>query len=480
MTFWRLVARSIAQRKLSSVLTALSVALGVMLVTTILCLRAELERTYRGQADGYGLVIGPAGSPLELVLNAVFHMGRSPGLIPYSRQLELESESWARYVRVAVPYAVGDSFRGYRVVGTTDGVFSRHFPYPRGDTPEEKMLAGRPFRYSRDHLLASLEAVVRGRVAEAPPAGHGPAPHGEGSGAEGQDRNGHEQGGAGEDGQDHGHEHGEEQGHDGPGWFQEAVLGYDVADRLDLAPGDRIEPTHGVEGTSRHTHKHLWDVVGVLKRTGTPVDRVVFINIDSFYRIPEHVTGGVIPETGEAALSSILIFPRGGYTKPYVMGYFRKQNDVQVADVSTQIGNLLDIVGNVDRVFMLVAVLVVVIGVVSVMVAIYNTMNERRRELAIMRAIGAHRATIMGTIVAESTTLAVLGGTAGVLLGHLLLFLLAEHLAEEARLLVDPLRVLPEELLLLGLVALVGALAGLLPALKAYRTDVARNLAPTT
>ena len=442
MNLFTIIERGLNQRRLSSILTALSVALGVMVVCAILVARREMQNTYLRQGEGYSLIVGPSGSPLELVLNSVFHVGKSAGLIPYSVHEEFAGQKWAPSVRLSVPYAVGDSFRGYRVVATTEGIFSRHFPFPAGEGAE-KLAEGVPFEVEPHCLEEALHLVSTGRGGEDP-----------GPGASG-------------DGHDHDHDHAR----------SVAVIGAEVASALGLKPGDLIEPTHGIEGGPAHEHEHLWEVVGVFKRSGTPVDRVVFINLDSFYRIAEHA-GGRIPETGEAAISSVLIFPRGGVAKPRLLSHLTKRGDVQVAEVAEQITFLIRLVGDVDRFFMWISVLVVVIGVVSIAVAIYNTMNERRREMAIMRAIGARRSTILATVVGEATALSLTGAVLGVVFGHTLLFAVSGYIKETAGLEVSPFDILPEELGVIAIVTLAGALAGLLPAWKAYRTDVARHLAP--
>jgi putative ABC transport system permease protein len=111
-------------------------------------------------------------------------------------------------------------------------------------------------------------------------------------------------------------------------------------------------------------------------------------------------------------------------------------------------------------------------------VAIYNTMDERRREIAILRAIGARRFEVVATIVGEAAALTSAGALLGCAGGHLLILALAGRIQEISGLRPDPTRLLPEELGLFAVVSVVGALAGLIPAWKAYRTDVARNLAP--
>jgi len=603
-----LIWRNVKQRGLSSTLTSLSVALGVMLVTGILLLQNEMEQHFRKPGEGYSIVVGAPGSALQLTLNAIYHLDKSPGLMPMRLWPELEANE---SVALAVPYAVGDSFRGHRVVATTDALFDERFPHPDG-AGEAKLAEGRPFRFDREALFAQLESLGAlgldedvgaddgpehadedhedgGEHAEQEEGDHAGEDHGdhpdeghedegehadedEGEHADedhehadedhdehdedhdehgedhddgeehGEDHDEHDEHGDGEDqddGEDHdehddgehtddAHGDGEHADHDDDGEHHEdhdddehdehdddehddgehddgedheehddehedhgdhdhghegvyeAVLGAEVADRLGIQVGDRIEPTHGIEedGAHAHEHEHLWEVVGIFERTRTPVDDVVFINLDSFFAIEEHMEGALIPGTTEAGLSSILLFPRPGVHKAVLLSSLNRRPDVAVADVSEQIRNLFQIVGSVDSIFLLVAILVVVIGVLSILVAIYNTMNERRREVAILRAIGASRRTVFSAIVGEAVLLTAIGGVAGILLGHLLVAINQARVEEVAGFRPDATTFLPIELVVLGVVLVGGALAGMLPAWKAYRTDVAKNLRP--
>lgn len=439
MSFFGLVIRNLVQRRLSAVLTALSVALGVMLVIAILIVKDELEATFERPSKGYSLVVGPPkGSELALVLNSIYHVEQSAGLLPWSVYESVRDDPGTR---LALPYAVGDNFRGHRVIATTDKVFDKLFPHPAG-TVEEKFAAGRPFRYEHEDLMRAFE-VLPGQSGKWMPEGTGPPP---GS-------------------------------HIHP--LAEAVIGWGVYEKHGVKVNNFIEATHGVEGEgTAHSCVHEWEVVGILKETGTPVDDVIFINLDSFYAIEDHKEGAIMPSKGEPGISAVVTWPKPGVHKALLMTRLKVREDLMVAEVASEVRRLLGIVGRVDQVYFWTAVLVVLIGVVSVMVAIYNTMSERRREIAILRALGAGRRKVLGVIVTEATLLAFLGSLVGLLLGHLLLLGIADTLQEAAKLRIDAGQFLFEEPLVILAVTLFGALAGLVPAWKAYRTDVASNLAP--
>lgn len=427
----QLVRRNLRRQRVSSSLTALNVGLGALLVSVVLLLRSATAGAFLQPSRGFSLVVGPKGSRLELVLNTVFHLGQSPGLLSYAVFEELEQHP---STQLAVPYAVGDTFRGFRVVGTTEAFFDPRFPYPSATTAEAKLQSGRPLRCDRAALSAALAALAAGE----PP-----------SSAVVQTA----------------------------ALADEAVVGARVAAALDVRVGDRIEPTHGVEaGGVAHRERHLWQVVGVLARTGTPLDDLVLINLDSFLRIADHA-GGVVPETNEPGISAVLLFPKPGVHKALLLSQLNKRSSLQVAEVDAEVRALLSLVGNVDRVFLGIAVLVVVVGVVSVSVALYNTLAWRRRELAILRILGASRRSVLAILVGEAALVSAAGGAIGIASGHLVVAAVAGLVERSAGFRPSPLVFLPEEAIAYVLVVAAGALGGLLPGLEAYRTDVASHLA---
>ncbi|HYC77000.1 MAG TPA: FtsX-like permease family protein [Planctomycetota bacterium] len=455
MSLWSMVLRSLAQRRLGAGLTAFGVALGVMLVVTVLALYSQITAYYDAQGASYPMVIGAEGYDLQLVQNVVYHTDRSPGLMKYGRYDALRKEPW---VRLAVPYAVGDAFRGYRVVGTTDGIFNPAFQ-PRKGAPLE-IASGRPFVHDPAALQGMIELVERG--GSGPPEAR-------------------------------------------PKIAFEATVGAEVAERLGLKIGDRIEPTHGVEGGKAHEHVQLWDVTGVLKRTGTAIDRVVFINLESFYGIEDHLVGGRLP-TGEAGLSAVLVWPKGPMELVIRTPRLDAEEGIQAVRPAEVIRTKLydQHLKPAQQTLLWVTLFNVLTGVVGVAVALYNTMNERRREIAVLRAVGARRSFILRLLVGEAAMIAAIGAAVGLLLARVLLYALAtgaadfglfgRGLAFDA----DPwgatwvdvfvlegddadrtVRLPADALAFVGAV-LVGAVAGLLPALKGYRTPVAENLAPTS
>jgi putative ABC transport system permease protein len=403
------VWRNLSRRGLSTTLTASSVALGVAVVVAVLALHARGREAFRQSAFGCDLVVGGKGSAVQLVLNSLFHLDRSPGNLAWDRYRELAAH---RGVAWAVPIAVGDSYRGFRVVGTTDRFFADFRPRP--DRPFE--IEGRVFRFDP----ARLERTMAGEAADGP---------------------------------------------------FEAVVGASAARRAGLGLGARFQVAHGVEGEGEE-HGETWTVVGVLRPTGTPHDRAIFINLDSFYATEGHEAR---PE-----ISAALVKAKSEGTAYQLEHDLNRRPDVVAAAPGRVVGELLELVGKVDVLLLAVAALVVVVAAVSILVSLYASMAERRRSIAILRALGAPRAAIFRLMILESVTLCVLGGAGGILLGHLLSAAAGRALAAWAGVEMAAFGLLPEELGVLGGVLVLGVLAGMLPAWAAYRMEVTEGLSPTS
>jgi putative ABC transport system permease protein len=410
-----LVWRSLRQHLLSTVVTIISVALAAGLTMSVFAINNQTYDAFTGGQAGFDAVLGARGSQLQLVLNTVFHLETSPGNIPWSMYKELQANP---RVALAIPYAVGDNYKGYRLVGTTPEIFTK-------------------FRYRSGQ---GFEMQPGGRVFE--PEAH------------------------------------------------EAVVGDYVAKKLGMAIGTTFNPYHGLQFDEKARHKDQFTVVGVLKPTNSPSDRVVWIPIEGIYRMSGHVlrgTGQVYrPTEGEAIpdesreVSAVML-----KFKDAQLGYTLDQQinrQGKVATLAWPIGKvmaeLFDRIGWVSRILTMVAYLVVVVAAGSILASIYNTMNERRREFAILRALGARRVTVFSAIVLEATTITALGSLVGYLVYGGILAAAFVVVRAQTGVVLDAFKLDPALWLTpIGIIA-VGALAGLVPAFRAYRTDVASNLTP--
>jgi putative ABC transport system permease protein len=433
MSLWKIAWRSIQQRSLPSTLTAISIALGVALVVTVLVIHDVIDQSFRRGAQGYDMIVGAKGGQLELVLSTAYNIGRPIENIPYHYYEELlPGGQFATSVETAIPVCMGDSYEGFLVIGTVPERFSKL-----------RYLDGRSYEFSA------------GRNFEA----------------------------------DH---------------FYDAVIGAQVAQQTGLKVGSKLRPTHGLAEKGSPEHKHRsFQVVGILAPTGTPIDRNVFVNMEGFYHLKGHArldhheqSAGAKPDADHAEhdhdhtemdpnrpvpedakrVTAVLVC-----TQPTAVMTLAKQINegatAQAALPAQVMAELLDgIVGNVQVILLLLAILVVVVAGIGVLVSIYNSMSDRRREIAIMRALGARRWTVMLVILLEAILLAQGGGALGLLLGHGLIGAFGSAILQYTGITVGPLHFSWTELVLVPGLIVLAAMVGYIPAAIAYRSDVAQSL----
>ena len=434
MTVFGLAWRGLWHRRLSTILTALSVALGVALIVLVVRAREGARTSFQQVARGYDIILGPThGSSLQITLNALFHIGDAAGTVPWEEYQRIRKDP---RVAFAVPYAVGDNFRGHHVVGTTRDIF----------------------RVLRDANDVALGMNIRGRLFE-------------------------------------------------KGTF-EAVIGSAVASKHGLRRGSSFSVSHGGEMGGQE-HGERWTVVGVMRPTGTPSDRALFIPIETFYEIGDHQKEADNlrkkrkekaeeddegPDDGHGhhghshgdgdsdehihGLSAVGVKLYQPFRRfEFRAEYMKERRGAQVSIPAEQVGDLLQIVERVDGVFRLVAWIVVLVAALSILVGLYNTIQGRRREIAILRALGARPGHVFSVIVLEAVMICFLGGLLGVVFGQLALAAAGPILVENYGVNLSP-ALGTLELQIGGALAIVGLLAGLLPAWNGLRTQVAANLHP--
>ncbi len=440
--------KSIRQRGLASSLTALSVALGVMLMVAVLVIYGILQSTFSQRAINYDLIVGAKGDPLQLVLSTVYHISPPIENLPYRYYLDLKKDP---RVSVAIPVAMGDTTEqgGFPIVGTVPEFFDMDY------APK------RPFMVKGHGFRRDFDAYIGDRVAR------------------------------------------------DNGW----------------GLGTKLKLVHGGAETG-HVHNEEFEVVGLLAPTGTPHDKTVYVNLQGFYQIQGHdkplkeaiererkffgepalqgeelkdeVTRiqkkyGVhdhdaadehghhghahdLPEV-QKEVTAILLQCKSPIAANLMSGELKKGNQGQGVNPIVPMQKLLkEFLGPAQSLLLVMTSLIILVSGIGIFVSIYNSMSARRREIAIMRALGAQRGTVLSIILAESIILCVGGGLLGLLLGHGLVFAAAPIAAAKTGLIIDPRAFSPYEFVLFPVLFAIGALVGFLPGMTAYRTDVAESL----
>lgn len=459
MSLWRIAWKNMRQRGVASTLTVLSMALGVAVMVGVIVIHSVTVKQFRGDAEGYHLIVGGKGGDLQLVLSTVYHLGTLRYLVPYDYYREFTDGEYADLVEVAVPYCLGDSFDPdpegdsagkltYRVVATTPDLFDK-ISYSTDDdgTPiNYSFSAGRNFR--TDHAY-------------------------------------------------------------------EAVLGSMVAARTGVKVGEMINPSHGLSGGDDEMHD-AFVVTGILRPTGTANDRAVFVNLEGFYLGEGHALsqktaesreqpgpsgppridpprGVLMPEQlfdqhdelidplpeAQREVSAVLVLSNNMMGPTVLTTQINKdQNRIaQAVAPARVVTSLLEgIVGPMQIVLLVLTILIIVVAAISILVSIYNSMSERSHDIAVMRALGASRMSVLLIVLMESILLSLAGGLLGIFLGHALLALAAPYVEFHAGVRLAFLEFDPWEVAVIPSLVLLAALAGLLPAITAYRTDVAKSL----
>ncbi|MCB9882957.1 MAG: ABC transporter permease [Planctomycetes bacterium] len=448
MKLFAMAWRNLRQRALSSTLTILGVLLGTALVTFLWLVASEAERKYVQSTSGFDVVVGPNGtSSLDLVLNAVYLAKPAQGVIEFRTYRELHQDdakdrkTWGRYVRYAIPFAYGDSFHGFPVCATTDEFFLKWGNAPESvkedRPPDLRFAAGGPFAFSHEDYLGEAEVqAARHRAGdtseqEVPPA------------------------------------------------WRKVVLGALAARQLGLGVGDSIAPAHGT-GSSLHFHEEARsEVVGVLEELGSPLDRGIFVPVGLHYRLSDHAAIGkasVDVTADDVELSAVVVSCRPGIGFMQLRKAFMTRTDAIAAVPRIAVQELFQVVGNIAEALGAIAWIVLVVASLGVFLALYNTMVERERDIAILRSIGARRFQIFTITLAEAAWIGFVGAALGVLAAHACVYLFADGLAVSTGV---PIRAsafaMREVWLVLGVTALA-SIAGLIPAWRASSTDVARLL----
>jgi putative ABC transport system permease protein len=399
MNLATLSASYLRARPLNTALSLILLALGVGTIVLLILVVSQLEERMHRDARGIDLVVGAKGSPMQLILSGIYHVDAPTGNIPLSAARALQKH---RLIKKSIPLALGDSWKGHRIVGAP-----REYP---------------------EHYGAELRS---GRF------------------------------------------------HDKP---MEAVLGAEVAARTRVGVGATFTGVHGIGGEGDAHADAPYTVVGVLAKTNSVIDRLVLTSIESVWQVHEEHQG---PEDEadrkalEAAREVTVLLVQ--YASPLAAAMLPRQinsqSELQAASPAYETARLFSIVGVGVEALRAFAVVLILAAGLSVFIALYTALEERRYDLAVMRTLGASPRKLFGLLMTEGVVLALLGALIGLLLGHALASALGAWLEAQQHYPVSGLEWRAEELWLVVVALGVGVIAALLPAWRAYRTDVSRTLA---
>ncbi|WP_226506257.1 ABC transporter permease [Pseudomonas sp. MWU16-30317] len=417
MYLLRLALASLANRRFTAFLTAFAIALSVCLLLAVERVRTEARASFAATISGTDLIVGARSGSVNLLLYSVFRIGNATNNIRW--------DSFQRYasdpkVKWAIPISLGDSHRGYRVMGT-DASYFEHYQYGHRQNLE----------------------LAQGRAFKVDPF--------------------------------------------------EVVLGAEVAEALHYQLGDKLVLAHGVAAISLVKHDDKpFTVVGILERTGTPVDRTLHISLGGMEAIHIDWHNGVPARGAErisadqarnmdltpTAITAVLL---GLNSKVQTFALQRDINDFRGEPLmailpGVALQELWSLMGTAEKALFVVSLFVVLTGLIGMLTAILTSLNERRREMAILRSVGARPLHIAGLLILEALGLAL----AGIVTGVALLYACiagAQGYVQANYGLYLPLSLPSEyEWSLLAIILGAALLMGTVPAWRAYRQSLADGL----
>jgi len=416
---FRLAFQSLMNRWLTALLTVLAIALSVMLLLGVEKVRTGARQSFADTISGTDLIVGARSGSLNLLLYSVFRIGNATNNVSWKSYQEIASLPEVSWI---VPLSLGDSHHGFRVLGTNADYFT-HYKFRRGQSMV--FAQGGPFSDLFD-----------------------------------------------------------------------AVIGADVADALHYKIGDKIIIAHGVGDISFVEHADKpFRVVGILEKTGTPIDRTVHVSLEAIEAIHVDWQSGM-PAPGEsvspADVRKMDLTPRaitaamvGLKSKLATFKIQRAINSYEQEPLSAimpgvALQELWGLIGTAETALSAVSAMVVITALLGMVTMILTTLNERRREMAILRSVGASPATVLGLLAAEGGLLTLAGVIVGTLALYIGLYFARPYIdhAYGLSLAIEPPRL--DEWAKLGLIVVAGFMAGLLPALRAYRLSLADGMTVRT
>lgn len=397
----KLAWKNIWFKPLNTLLSLILLTASVAIISLLVLLQEQFEKQFSNNIDGIDMVIGAQGSPLQLILSAVYHIDAPTGNIDYA-----EAKTWMNhpFVEKAIPLAFGDNYRGFRIVGSEISYI--------------------------EHYGASLH---QGKLFEQ---------------------------------------------------SFEVVLGSEVAQKMQLSVGDTFVGTHG-DAEEGHVHdEHPYEVVGILESTGKVIDNLIVCSIESVWAVHDehdhdhdHEAEDHVHEISSEITAVLIKFKSkmGLVTWPRLIPQNTK---MQGALPAIEINRLFSLFGIGLQALEYLAYGIMLISGISIFIALYNRLRDRKYEFALMRVNGASRFQLLKLVLLESMFLCLVGFLLGIVISRIGLLLISSTTDDQFKMAFDPFVILWEkEGILFAVTIFVGLLAALIPAIKAYSINISKTLA---
>ncbi|WP_122054709.1 ABC transporter permease [Vibrio sp. Evd11] len=409
-----LALKSVLNRKATAILTILTVAVSVILLLGVERVRTEAKSSFANTISGTDLIVGGRSGQVNLLLYSVFRIGNATNNIDWKSYEEFSQHNAVKW---AIPISLGDSHKGFRVMGTNHSYFEN---YRYGSKQPLTFQQGKEFKQLFD-----------------------------------------------------------------------VVIGADVAKKLDYKIGDHIILAHGISDVAFSRHDNLpFTIVGILAPTGTPVDKTVHVSLEAIEAI--HVgweSGANLGHTPDAETLKTYDFqPKqitammvGLKSKIQTFALQREINNYRQEPLSAimpgiALHELWGMIAVAEQALLIVSGFVVVAGLLGMLSSLLTSLQERRREMAILRAMGARPRHVFGLLISEASALTFLGITLGVAVLFALIAVVAPIVQQSYGINISISAITPHEWKLLILVQVAGIIIGFIPAFRAYRQSLSDGM----
>ncbi|CAH6819532.1 Peptide ABC transporter permease [Vibrio chagasii] len=409
-----LALKSVLNRKATAILTILTVAVSVILLLGVERVRTEAKSSFANTISGTDLIVGGRSGQVNLLLYSVFRIGNATNNIDWKSYQEFSQH---KAVKWAIPISLGDSHKGFRVMGTNHSYFEN-------------------YRYGSKQPLTFQQGKEFNELFD-------------------------------------------------------VVIGADVAKKLDYKIGDQIILAHGISDVAFSRHDNLpFKIVGILAPTGTPVDKTVHVSLEAIEAI--HVgweSGANLGHTPDAETlktydfqpQQITAMMLGLNSKIQTFALQREINNYRQEPLSAimpgiALHELWGMMAVAEQALLIVSGFVVVAGLLGMLSSLLTSLQERRREMAILRAMGARPRHVFGLLISEASALTFLGITLGVAVLFALIAVVAPIVQQSYGINISISAITPHEWKLLMLVQVAGIIIGFIPAFRAYRQSLSDGM----
>ncbi|MFN8356207.1 MAG: FtsX-like permease family protein [Spirosomataceae bacterium] len=413
MNLFKISWKNLSDKRLNSFLSCLLMSLGITIISLLLLLNKQLDEQFKKNIRGIDMVVGAKGSPLQLILSAIYQIDSPTGNISLD---EANFLSRNPLVKTAIPLSMGDNFKSFRIIGTN-----------------KKYL---------DHFEAK---IAQGNLFEHP---------------------------------------------------LDVVIGAKVAETTGLKLGDTFAGTHGYDDNGDVHHDKKYKVVGILDYSNSVADQVILTPLESVWSIHEHAAGAkpAMPMIGlegvnadekpadegdeeKKEITAMLIKFRNPMGLIALPRQINANTKMQSALPSIEINRLFSLLGVGIDTLRFIALAIIIISGISVFVSLYNSLKERKYELALMLSMGATRLKLFLLLLLEGLIISVIGYVVGIVLSRIGMMALSSGVEKSFHYNLKTLSLLPEELLLLVGALIIGLIAAGIPSLGVYNINISRTLA---